>query len=215
MTPPRRPAASDRVTPPRPQPPDLSEEMDPTVTAEQLAGIERDHRGRIASVRVQGGTELPGLRDQGLIDVHLEGVFSASWDAAGAELERCVLSGLRLGALEMPEARWDSVTVSDGRWGYANLRGSELRDVVIEGVTVEDLDLGDAQVQQVAVRDCHVGTLHLRGARCEDVDLRGSTIDRVEGLDGARGCVVDPQQALLWAERLAQHLGIRVLGEQG
>lgn len=204
--------ALSQVLPPRPQAPDLSGDA-AIVDAEQLAIVDRDGFGRISELRVHGGAELPQLRDETLIDVELSGVFSAAWNAPGCALERCVIDSARLGAVEMPEAAWESVTASGGRWGYVNLRGSTMRDVVLEGVVIEDLDLMEAEVDRLALRECRIGTLHLTDAQCRDLDVRGSSIESIRGLSGARGLVADPSQLMAWAHDFAQHLGIRVLGE--
>lgn len=211
--PPQRPSRrTGQPRPPQSRAPDIGPGTSP-MTGEQLGSADRDGFGRLSELLVTGGAELPPMRDETLTDVRLERVFSAAWTAPGCELERCALVGMRLGALEMPEVRWESVTANGGRWGYANLRGSTLRDVVLEDVVIEDLDLMEAEVERLALRDCRIGTLHLSGAQCTDVDLRGASIDRIEGLSGARGIVVDPSQVMIWANDLAQHLGIRVLGE--
>lgn len=198
------------VRAPRVQPPDLSDE-DPTIPAERLADVPPDAFGRIARVRVVGGTELPALDGAELAHVRIESAFAAGWSASGLRAEECELQALRVGAAEMPDASWRSVRLRGGRWGYLNLRGAVLEDCVLEDAEIEDLDLGAARTDRVVVRGCRIGTLHLHEATCRDLDLRTSTIDRVEGLGGARGAVADRLLVEQWAPALAAHLGLRVV----
>lgn len=197
------------VATPRLQEPDLGPE-DPRVAAEELDRAPRDAFGRIARIDAAGGADLPDLAHTELVDVRIADAFAASWEAPRVRLERCTLTGLRIGAAEMPEAAWQSVTVTGGRWGYLNLRGAALEDCVLDGVDVEDLDLGAARVDRVGVHGGRIGTLHLHEARCADLDLRGAQVERIEGWEGARGVVVDAALAASWAQDLARHVGLRV-----
>jgi len=192
------------------QPPDLNAE-DPTIPADRLAELPVDAFGRIARVRVAGGTELSPLTGAELAGVRIESAFAVAWSAPGLRAEECELHALRIGAAEMPDASWRSVRLSAGRWGYLNLRGAALEDCVLEDAEVGDLDLGAAGLDRVVVRGCRIGTLHLHEATCRDLDLRGSVVDHVEGLDGARGAVVDRLLVEQWAPALAAHLGLRVV----
>lgn len=197
------------VVPPRRREPDLGPE-DAEHGAEELTTVPRDGFDRIARIHAVGGSELPDLSHAELVDVRITDAYAASWEAPHLHLEACELTRLRVGAAQMPDARWTSVRVEGGRWGYLDLRGAVLEDCELIDVDLDDLDLTGARVERVRIRGGRIATLHLGEARCTDLDLRGGTVDQVTGWDGARGIVVDPALVVSWADDLARHIGLRV-----
>ncbi|GAA1964070.1 pentapeptide repeat-containing protein [Agromyces allii] len=186
----------------------------------------------LEGVRVAGGDlserDLTGIRLREVEiagvsahDVHLRGADIAEsvldrWDAPvlrapRATLRDVVVSNSRVGSVEFYENTWQAVHFVGCKLGFVNLRGATLRDVRFTDCTVDELDLGGARVERLAFTDSDVRSLDVTGARLSDADLRGLDLD-VTGVEGLRGATMDELQVALIATRLAEHVGIRIVG---
>ncbi|SFR70521.1 Uncharacterized protein YjbI, contains pentapeptide repeats [Agromyces sp. CF514] len=186
----------------------------------------------LEGVRIAGGDlserDLTGLRlreseisDVTARDVHLRGADVAEsvfdrWDAPvlrapRSTLRDVVVSNTRLGSVEFFESTWQSVHFVGCKLGFVNLRGATVRDVLFTDCTIEELDLGGARAERVAFAASEVRALDATDARLVDVDLRGLDFD-VTGVGGLSGVIMDELQVALIATRLAEHLGIRIVG---
>lgn len=186
----------------------------------------------LEGVRVAGGDlaerDLTGIRLREVEiagvsahDVHLRGADIAEsvldrWDAPvlrapRATLRDVVVSNSRVGSVEFYENTWQAVHFVGCKLGFVNLRGAALRDVRFTDCTIDELDLGGARVERLAFTDSDVRSLDVTGARLSDADLRGLDLD-VTGVEGLRGATMDELQVALIATRLAEHVGIRIVG---
>ncbi len=156
------------------------------------------------------GTLLRGAR---FIDSVLSSPFAPELSAPRTIWRGTSIRTPRFGSAELFDGELNMVRLSGGKVDYLNLRGATLRDVVIENCTITELDLGGANCTRVALQDCRIGTLNLTRATCADVDLRSSDFERIDGVDGLRGCTIDEVQLALFSPVLAQHLGITVVDD--
>lgn len=222
-------ASHPRRRPPRlapPRPPDVAlPDLDLLPAGELLLG-------RWDSALVEGA-ELSSARLEGLVvlesaveDAVLDGALlaglrcsSSRWervsavaaDAARSQWADVEVTGARLSALRLPAARLDRVALRGCRLDGAVLRDAALTDVVLDGCDLRGADLTGARLQRVSFTGCDLTGADLAGARCDDVDLRGATLDDLRGVDGLRGCAVDPAELVGLAPQLAAHLGLRLL----
>ncbi|RKR73029.1 pentapeptide repeat-containing protein [Frondihabitans australicus] len=154
-----------------------------------------------------GGALLRGSR---FVDTVLADPFAPELSAARTTWKRVRVDRPRWGSAELFDAEFEGALIQGGKIDYLNLRQSQLTDVVIEGCSIGELDLGGVTATRVALRDCRLGTLDLTRATLSSFDLRGATFDRLDGVDGLRGAVVDEYQLALLAPLLAAQSGLVV-----
>lgn len=150
------------------------------------------------------------LRAARFVESDLVEPFAPTFDAARSTWRDVRIERPRWGSAELFDSEWRSVHVTGGKIDYLNLRSSQLTDVVFEGVQIGELDLGGVAAARVAFIDCRLGTLDLTGANLSSVDVRSTTFDRIDGLAGLEGLVIDDSQLMYLAPQLAAHLGIVV-----
>lgn len=154
-----------------------------------------------------GSTKLRGSR---FVESILIDSFAPELSAARTTWRAVRVDRPRWGSAELFDAGLESVRISGGKIDFLNLRGSSLVDVIIENCAIGELDLGGVEATRVALIDCRLGTLDVTGARLESVDLRSTTFERVDGLPGLRGAIIDDAQLSLLAPLLAAQLGVLV-----
>lgn len=219
MAKPKKGLEAPRVDEPDPQ--DLTE-----IAAEELGSRESHDARHVASADLSeydlegstfsecllegltlGSTRLRGSR---FIESVVTDSFAPELSAARTTWRTVRIDRPRWGSAELFDASLESVRISGGKIDFLNLRGSVLTDVVIEGCSIGELDLGQVRATRVALVDCRIGTLDVSGATLASVDLRSSTFDRIDGLDGLRGAIIDDSQLSLLAELFAAQLGVIV-----
>jgi uncharacterized protein YjbI with pentapeptide repeats len=205
-----------------PQPPDDLNDVD------ELA---LEERATVEGVRLHDA-ELSGAAAAGveLLDCHLVKVALGEARLPHARLrdtvlERCELSNAdvsfvqsnlvmfddcRAVGLVLAEGNLRETTVRGGRFDYLNCRMATLTSVTFNDVKLREADFQGARLKSVRFTGCDLTSADFRNAQLEDVDLRGSTLDRLAGVGGLRGAVIDPVQLLSLATSLAAELGIQV-----
>lgn len=155
---------------------------------------------------------LDGVRLGGahLVGTSFVEVRAHTLDVPDAEWRDVALTDCRLGALRAFGGDLVRVTITGGKLDYLNLRGATVRELRLVGATVDDLDLAGATARDVVLRDCRVRRVDVTGARLTDVDLRGADLSQVDGLDGLAGATVSEEQFAALAPLLAAHLGVVV-----
>ena len=146
-----------------------------------------------------------------IAESRLSDVYRPSLNAARSTLRDVEIRDSRLGAVDMPDAEVQSVSVTGSKLSWVNLRGAHLRDVLFHDCVFEELDLSQARVDRVRFRDCAVSTLRLDGAQLRNADLRGLHLSAVSGIESMRGAALSPEQLGELAPILASYLGIMIL----
>ncbi|WP_286344485.1 pentapeptide repeat-containing protein [Frondihabitans sucicola] len=154
-----------------------------------------------------GATRLRGSR---FVESVFVDPFAPEFSAARTTWRTVRVDRPRWGSAELFDAELESVRLSGGKIDFLNLRGSTLRDVVIENCAIGELDLGGVRATRVALVDCRVGTLDVTSAELSSVDLRTTTFDRIDGIPGLRGAIIDDQQLTLLAPLFAAQHGVIV-----
>lgn len=150
------------------------------------------------------------LRHATLRETLLERPDVTTLHNAGGRWRDVRVSGGRIGVLEAYDSEWRAVELVGCRLAYVNLRGADVADLTLRDCHVDELDLTDAQVRRATLTGTRVGRLDVRDARLESFDLRGATYDALDGVEGLRGALLNPEQLTLAAPLLADALGILV-----
>lgn len=223
---PTKKTTGDEVEAPRVDDPDLDAESLVSGSAEDLGSREshdgvRFDGGDLTDYDLEGssfrecvfdGVSLGGARLRGgrFVESRFVDSFAPELRAARTTWRAVRLDRPRWGSAELFDSEIESLRLSGGKIDYLNLRSSTLTDVVIEGCSIGELDLGGAVATRVSLVDCRLGSLDVTGARLASVDLRGATFDRVDGLEGLSGAVIDEFQLSLLAPLLAARIGLIV-----
>jgi fluoroquinolone resistance protein len=110
----------------------------------------------------------------------------------GAKFDRCT---------------FDQLTITDGDWSFAGLRGADLHNATIRGVRMRETDLTGAQCAGATMRDLDLSGAQLDKANFDGCDLRGSDVSSLDPWSASiRRAIVDPVQALT----IATALGLEV-----
>lgn len=137
---------------------------------------------------------------------------------------------VRGAGVDLAESTWLDCVVSGGRLGAVQLHGAELRRVRFEGCKIEFLNLRSAKLADCEFVDCQLvepdfseasltgvgfsGTrlvsADFRAARLTSVDLTGAELVAPSGLTGLKGATVSRLQLIDLADALATELGITV-----
>lgn len=152
-------------------------------------------------------TKMRGAR---FVESVITDSFAPELSAARTTWRTVRIERPRWGSAELFDTEWESVRLSGGKIDFLNLRGSVLRDVVIENCSIGELDLGGVQADRVSLVDCRLGTLDVTNARLTSVDLRSSSFERIDGLPGLRGAIIDDAQLSLLAPLFAAQFGVLV-----
>ncbi|MBK4346040.1 pentapeptide repeat-containing protein [Lacisediminihabitans changchengi] len=151
-----------------------------------------------------------GMRGTRFIESLITASFAPVLRAPRSTWRDSLVESPRWGSAELFDSELRMLHIRGGKIDYLNLRGSTLSDVLIEDCVITDLDLGGATTTRVALKNCRIDTIDLTRATNVDLDLRGSDFAALNGLDGARGVVIDEGQLSLLAPLLAGQLGIVV-----
>jgi uncharacterized protein YjbI with pentapeptide repeats len=154
-------------------------------------------------------TQFRGAR---FVSTRIEQLNAPVFSAPRATVRDAEILRSRMGSMEVYDSEWQSVVVSGSKLGWVNLRSARMRDVRFTGCTIDELDLSGAQLSRVAFEDCAVETLRLDDARLTHVDLRGLDLHVIAGIEGLRGATLSHEQTVLMAPLFAEHLGVRVDG---
>jgi uncharacterized protein YjbI with pentapeptide repeats len=150
------------------------------------------------------------LRGSRFVESVIADSFAPEFSAARTTWRAVRIERPRWGSAELFDSTLDSVRIAGGKIDYLNLRGSVLHDVVVENCAIGELDLGGAEAVRVALVDCRIGTLDVTNARLSSVDLRGSSFDRIDGVPGLRGAIIDDSLLADLAPAFAAHVGVLV-----
>lgn len=128
----------------------------------------------------------------------------------GTRWDRVELRDARLTGADVTEARLRAVRLRRCRVDGAVLAGAHLTDVRLEDCDLTGSFLGGTTLERVSFVRCDLTGVDLDGSRFDRVDLRSSTIHRVARTAALRGAVVDEEQVLALAGRLAEQAGLVV-----
>ena len=185
---------------------------DTTIAGQWITGI--DMRGRAcgtlrveASVleRVNLGESSFGsivLKDVRLIGCELANLRTRGFTLTRVEFIDCRMTGLSGGVVDARD-----VLIREGDQRYCQFRFSRFKAAEFDSCNFEEADFQDTDFTGAVFRRCNMRNVEMGKAKLYDADLRGSMVDGMHiGLEGLRGAVVDPAQAM----SLALLMGIRI-----
>jgi uncharacterized protein YjbI with pentapeptide repeats len=154
-------------------------------------------------------TELRAPRAR-FADTTLYAVRGAGVDLAESEWLDCVVTGARLGALQLYGAELRRVRFEGGKIDYFNLRGATLREVAFVDCVLTEPDFGGATLEQVSFEGCRLVGPDFNQATMKAVDLSRAHLAAPRGLASLSGATISKLQLLDLAPALADQLGITV-----
>jgi uncharacterized protein YjbI with pentapeptide repeats len=114
------------------------------------------------------------------------------------ELMDCRLTGFSATALD-----WQDVFIQNGDVRYAQFPGGTFRSCEFETCNWQDADLQNSDLTGSVFRSCNLARADLHGAKLQDTDFRKSEVEGLLiGVNDLRGAIVDPTQAMVFAQVL-------------
>ena len=195
--------------------PDLPDDLDPAsvfpdqreiFVAEQLiAGADLKNRSG-GNLRLDSCVlERVSLADSSfgtiaLKDVRLAGCELANLRARVMTLVRVELIDCRMTGLSGGTVDAQDLLIREGDQRYCQFRESKFKSAEFEGCNFEEADFQDTDFTGAIFRRCNLRKVEMGKARLYDADLRGSIVEGMHiEIDGLRGAVVDPAQAMSFA----------------
>lgn len=143
-------------------------------------------------------------------DTTLYAVRGAGVDLAESEWLDSVVTGARLGAVQLFGADLRRVRFEGGKIDFLNLRGATLREVTFTDCVLTEPDFGGATLEQVTFEGCRLVAPDFNQAKMKKVDLSGAQLSAPRGLASLSGATISRLQLLDLAPNLADQLGITV-----
>jgi uncharacterized protein YjbI with pentapeptide repeats len=150
-------------------------------------------------------SKLGGLR---LKDVRMVECDFANAEAIASKMLRAEFLNCRLTGFRAPEAECQHVLISEGDAAFSQFRFSVFKTSEFISCNLSESDFHNSDLRGTILKGCDFKNADLTRAKLESADFRGS---RVEGLvatpEDLRGAIVDPAQAMVFAELM----GLKIL----
>jgi len=190
----------------------LADGQDIAIADQWITGF--DMRGRpVGSLRVEASVlERVNLGENSfgsivLKDVRLIGCELANLRARGLTMTRVEFIDCRMTGLSGGDVDARDVLIREGGQRYCQFRASRFKAAEFDSCNFEESDFQDTDFTGAVFRRCNMRNVEMGQAKLYDADLRGSMIEGLHiGLEGLRGALVDPAQAM----SLALLMGIRI-----
>jgi uncharacterized protein YjbI with pentapeptide repeats len=138
-----------------------------------------------------------------LKDVRLIVCDFANANAIGMKAQRVEFVNCRLTGLHAVESECQNLLISGGDAGFTQFRFGTFKTSEFNGCNFAEADFNGCDLHDAVLKGCEFKNADMTGTRLEGADFRGS---RVEGLTvlaaDLRGAIVDPAQAMIFAELL-------------
>lgn len=149
-----------------------------------------------------------------VVDARIENGDFSNTRALRSSLRRVELHLCRLTGIELAEATWNDVTLTDCRADYAGLRQAKLERVVFRDCRLEEADFAGASLTDVVFERCELRRASFAGCRSERLQLVGCNLSELVGVEALRGARMPWDDILQNAPLFAQAVGIQVLSEE-
>jgi len=153
-----------------------------------------------------------GLDDA--IDARIENADFSNRRFLGSSVRRVELHLCRLTGLELAEATWDDVVLTECRADFAGFRQAKLTRVVFRECRPEEADFGGAALTDVVFDRCELPRASFAGCRIARVELSGCRLAGLVGVESLRGARMAWGDILENAPLFAQGLGIEVATDE-
>lgn len=143
-------------------------------------------------------SKLSGLR---LKDVRLIECDFANAEAAAPKMMRVEFLNCRLTGFRMTEADCQHVLISEGDASYSQFRFGVFRITEFNACNFTEADLQNSDLRGSILKGCNFTTAEMTGAKLDGADFRGSSVEGlVANAEDLKGAIVDPAQAMVFAE---------------
>lgn len=136
-----------------------------------------------------------------LKDVRLVECDFANAEASGLKITRVEFLNCRLTGLRAVQAECQHLLISEGDASFSQFRFGVFKTSEFVACKFAEADFQSSDLRGAILKGCDLTKVEMNGARLEGGDFRGS---RVEGLvasaEDLKGAIVDPAQAMIFAE---------------
>jgi uncharacterized protein YjbI with pentapeptide repeats len=149
-----------------------------------------------------------------VVDARLENGDFSNERFLKSSFRRVELHLCRLTGIELAEATWSDVVLTDCRGDYAGFRNAKLERVAFRDCRLEESDFGGAALIDVVFERCDLRRASFAGCRNERLQLTGCNLDELVGVGALRGARMPFADVLENGPLFAQALGIQSLPEE-
>lgn len=149
-----------------------------------------------------------------VVDARIENADFSNLRFLKSSLRRVELHLCRLTGIELAEATWSDVVLTDCRGDYAGLRNAKLERVAFRDCRLEEADFGGASLTDVVFERCTLRRASFAGCRNERLHLVGCDLAELVGVEALRGARMPFGDILENGPLFAQALGIQVIPEE-
>jgi uncharacterized protein YjbI with pentapeptide repeats len=153
-----------------------------------------------------------GLDDA--IDARIENADFSNRRFLRSSIRRIELHLCRLTGVELAEATWNDVVLTDCRADFGGFRHAKLRRVAFRDCRLEEADFGGAALTDVVFEGCDLRRASFAACRIERVELSGCTLTELAGIESLRGARMPWDDLLENAPLFARGLGIEVIPDE-
>jgi uncharacterized protein YjbI with pentapeptide repeats len=146
-----------------------------------------------------------------VIDARIENADFSNRRFVRSSIRRMELRLCRLTGIELAEATWNDVVLTECRADFAGFRHAKLRRVVFCDCRLEEADFSGTALTDVLFERCDLGRASFASCRIERVELSGCTLTDLAGVESLRGVRMPWDDLLENAPLFARGLGIEVL----
>jgi uncharacterized protein YjbI with pentapeptide repeats len=143
------------------------------------------------------------------IDARIENGDFSNTRAVRSSLRRIELHLCRLTGIELAEATWNDIVLTDCRADFAGFRQAKLKRVVFRDCRLEEADFGGAALTDVVFERCELSRASFSGCRIDRVELSGCTLGELVGVEALRGVRMPWNDIVENGPLFAQGLGIQ------
>jgi uncharacterized protein YjbI with pentapeptide repeats len=153
-----------------------------------------------------------GLDDA--IDARIENADFSNQRFLRSSIRRIELHLCRLTGVELAEATWNDVVLTECRADFGGFRHAKLTRVAFRDCRLEEADFAGAKLTDVTFERCELRRASFVSCRIDRVELSGCALTELVGVESLRGARMPWNDILENAPLFAQGLGIQVLPDE-
>jgi uncharacterized protein YjbI with pentapeptide repeats len=153
-----------------------------------------------------------GLDDA--VDARIENGDFSNRRFLRSTIRRIELHLCRLTGIELAEATWNDVVLTDCRADFGGFRHAKFTRIVFRDCRLEEADFSGAALTDVVFDRCDLRRASFAACRIERVDLAGCTLAELTGVESLRGVRMPWNDLLENAPLFARGLGIEVIPDE-
>ena len=158
--------------------------------------------------------ETPDATVGDALDARIENADVANERVMRSSLRRVELHLCRMTGIDLAEATWIDVTLTDCRLDLANLRYAKLERVVFRDCRLDEADFSGARLTDVLLERCSLVRAAFAGAAAQRIELSGCDLAGLAGVEALRGARMPWNDVLQNAPLFAQALGIEIADDE-